>query len=247
MDERKLTELLRDAVADAPPPTFDRDDVARESGRQLRRRNRALTGSAFGVAILAGIGALGVALWTGPGSMETTGAESPAAASGNENAAPYELPEEGGRGDAETQRGDDQSSSPESRKQGRSSDEEAGPIGPGSTPSGCEQADRELAAALAGELPAAANVEAEDGRVECVDTATKVTFQVPGGTVTGWLVPPGEVVTLEPPPGWEVRRASTTTADGDTVIVASADPADSVDPPYADQLEEWVERIALKF
>ncbi len=69
MDEKRLAELLKDAVADTPPPTFDHGDVTAESERQrVRHRNGVLAGSAFGVALLAGAAALGVALWTGPGS-----------------------------------------------------------------------------------------------------------------------------------------------------------------------------------
>src|SRR5262245_54904866 len=110
MDENKLTELLRDAVADTPPPTFTHADVTRESDRQrLRRRNGLMTGSAFGVAVLAGATALGVALWTGEtsSSSQVTSAESDAAA-GNGSAAPYELPNEDSKLAPQTERGQDQ-------------------------------------------------------------------------------------------------------------------------------------------
>lgn len=39
-DERKLTELFRSAVQDAPPASFDAGDVATAAGRITRRRDR---------------------------------------------------------------------------------------------------------------------------------------------------------------------------------------------------------------
>ena len=109
MDEKRLAELLKDAVADTPPPTFTQSDVTRESERQrVRRRNGLLTGSAFGVAVLAGATALGVALWTGPGSPSNVTSAESVASGGNGNAAPYELPDEDNDAAAPTQRGGDQ-------------------------------------------------------------------------------------------------------------------------------------------
>ena len=106
MDEKKLAELLKDAVAETPPPTFGASDVARESDRQrVRHRNGVLAGSAFGVALLAGATALGVALWTGSdAATDAANAESVASGS-NGNAAPYELPDEDNKAAAPTERG----------------------------------------------------------------------------------------------------------------------------------------------
>jgi hypothetical protein len=198
MDEKKLAELLKDAVADTPPPTFTRNDVTRESERQrVRRRNGLLTGSAFGVAVLAGATALAVALWTGQGSpSETFDAES-VASSGNGNAAPDELPDEGGRADAPTERGE-QDFPPRTPKQGGSSEGNGGPAGPTGTPSGCEQVDRELAAALAGELPAAAHSSPVDANVVCPAGSRSFAVPVTDGDRTGRLTvvlaPPGTTV-----------------------------------------------------
>src|ERR1700754_2402917 len=121
MDERKLAELLHDVVAVTPPPTFDESDITRESERlRIRRRNGILTGSAFGVVLLASATALGIALWTGSHSAEQTNDTGVAAAGGNTSAAPYELPQEGSADSPKAERENVPDSSPsESRKQGR--------------------------------------------------------------------------------------------------------------------------------
>jgi hypothetical protein len=193
MDENKLADLLKDAVAETPPASFTASDIARESNLQrVRHRNGVLAGSAFGVALLAGATALGVALWTGPGAApDATNAES-AASGGNGNAAPYELPDEDNKAAAPTQRGGTENFPSETPKQGGYPDGSGGPAGPAGTPSGCEQVDRELAAALAGELPAAANVTADDAipvSLSCPTGSTGAAFDLPGGRITVILFP----------------------------------------------------------
>lgn len=55
MDEQRLSELFRDAAGEAPPPSFDRDDVVAASRRASARRRSALAGSSLlGVAVLTG-------------------------------------------------------------------------------------------------------------------------------------------------------------------------------------------------
>lgn len=251
MDEKKLSELLKDVVAETPPPTFTASDVARESDRQrVRHRNGVLAGSAFGVAILAGATALGVALWTGPtSSPDATSAES-LASGGNGNAAPYELPNEDNKAAAPTERGGAENVPSETPKQGGYPDGSGGPAGPAGTPRGCEQVDRELAAALAGELPAAARIspEAADlSQSECGQGVSAVTFHLADGTISAMSVPPDVLATMGQPPGRETERAQATTPSGRTVVVISTGSAPDAPPPYADRLQEWAAAIALKF
>ncbi|HEV2782006.1 MAG TPA: hypothetical protein VGX25_21665, partial [Actinophytocola sp.] len=145
MDERKLGELFRDAVPDAPPPSFDYDDVAAESGRQrVRRRNALLGGSALGIALLAGATVLGVALWKGaeaPGTASTAGAPF-VGGSGNAEVAPNEVPSEDARRSSPkaASGAQDNSFPPEVPKQGGPPSGNAGTQEPGSTSSGCGQA-----------------------------------------------------------------------------------------------------------
>lgn len=251
MDEKRLAELLKDAVADTPPPTFTQADVTRESFRQrARRRNGLLAGSAFGVAVLAGATALSVALWTGQGSpSEVTSAES-AASAGNGNAAPYELPDEDARAADPTQRGGEaQDSSPESPKQGGTSDEDGGPAGSTGTPSGCEQADRELAAALAGELPAAAQVDPSDAvavTLGCSTGARGAAFDLPDGRISILLVSSEQLAYTGTDEAASAggAQASAPTSDGRLVLVVSEPASQGSRPPYESALSRYATDIA---
>jgi hypothetical protein len=247
MDEKKLAELLKDAVADAPPPTFTHGDVTRESERQrVRHRNGLLAGSAFGVAVLAGATALGVALWTGQEMpSQATSAES-VASSGNGNAAPYELPDEDADAAAPTQRREeDQGFPPETPSRGGPSDGNGGPAGPTSTPSGCEQADRELAAALAGELPAAANIKVDDAlpvTTYCPSGATGASYDLTDGRLSVLLVPADEVSVTSSEAGGV--QATAPTGDGRQVLVVSEPLTSRGSAPYGSDLARIAEEIA---
>jgi hypothetical protein len=245
MDEKKLTELLKDVVADTPPPTFTHADVTRESERQrVRRRNGLLTGSAFGVAVLAGATALGVALWTGEASpSQVTSAESDAAP-GNGSAAPYELPDEDAKAAAPTERGQEQGFPPETPKQGGSSEGNGGPAGPAGTPSGCEQADRGLAAALAGELPAAANIKADAAlpvSFTCPEHSRGAMFALPDGQISVLMLSAGTSMLFDSSTGG--ANASAPTSTGLTVVVVSV-PAGDGPAPYASDLDRFARAIA---
>ncbi|HEV7647549.1 MAG TPA: hypothetical protein VGP26_05250 [Actinophytocola sp.] len=253
MDERKLAELLHDVVADTPPPSFDESDISRESERQrIRRRNGILTGSAFGVVLLASATALGMALWTGPHSAEQTNDSSAAGAGSNTSAAPYELPQEGDADSPKAERENVPQNSPsETRKQGRPSSGDAGPAGPGSTPSGCQQADRELAAALAGELPAAAKItatSAESVELVCPPGSVGAMFRVvdsgQSGSFSAVVVPSDQ-----PSPEWSnlpkgAQQATATMADGRMVVVVSEPRMDGEIAPFGDEVQQVANEIA---
>lgn len=255
MDERKLSEMLRDAVADTPPPSFDEHDVARASERQrIRRRNGIATGSAFGVVLLASATALGVALWTGPNTAEEASSAADAAGGGgNATASPYELPEEGGNAEDAPERQVPQDAPSETRKQGRPPSGDAGPAGPGSTPSGCEQADRELAAALAGELPAAANVDvaaAQSVELACPQGSLGAMFRVVDSGQSGSF----SAVVVQPditPPEWSnlavgTQRATAILNDGRTVVVLSEPSTDGGVAPFGDDVQQVANGISSR-
>ena len=245
MDEKRLAELLKDAVTDTPPPTFTHSDVTRASERQrVRHRNGVLAGSAFGVAALAGATALGVALWIGPGSTEATTSADSGAAAGNGNAAPYELPDEDNKAAAPTERGGTDFPS-EAPKQGGSPDGNGGPAGPTGTPSGCEQVDRELAAALAGELPVSANVKLSDALpvwLNCASTTQGAMFDVPGGRISVYLVPVGELTADQS--GTVGVQRDALTSDGRTVLVVSVPSESGGSVPYESDLAGFARDIA---
>ncbi|MGB3442950.1 MAG: hypothetical protein WBA97_29765 [Actinophytocola sp.] len=239
MDEKKLADLLKDAVAETPPSTFTVSDVAQESGRQrVRHRNGVLAGSAFGVAVLAGATALGVALWTGPTmGAGATNADS-ATSGGNENAAPYELPVEGNKEAAPTERGGTEDFPPETPKQGGSSDGNGGPAGPAGTPSGCEQVDRELAAALAGELPAAASIKVDAAMpvsLSCPKGATGAAFDLPGGRISVLLLPGNVVLSAQATDG---VQADAPTDDGRQVFLVSEPVSPGGAAPFGSDIEQ---------
>jgi hypothetical protein len=248
MDEKKLAELLKDVVAETPPPTFTHADVTRESARQQqRRRNGLLAGSAFGVAVLAGATALSVALWSGgPTPSAVTSAEGGTYDS-NETAAPYELPDEDAAAAEPTERGGQENFPPEGSKQGDPSDGNGGPAGSASTPRGCEQVDRELAAALAGELPAAANVDAAEAKTAILPCPTEgrgARFELPeGGQLTVLLLPQGSLEDVDMTAAGGAQ-ASAPTSEGDQVLVVSEpeEPGGSI--PYESDLSRFATTIA---
>jgi hypothetical protein len=255
MDENKLTELFRDAVADVPPPSFDHRDIVAASYRQrLRRRNAIMGGSALGVVVLAGASVLGVALWRGPdGSQEAATAAVPhsGVSARNGDVPPNELPKEKGSQSPRAADGEqDKSFSVEPPKQGGMPTENAGPSGPGSTPRGCEQADRGLAAALAGELPAAPSVEwAIPPDVGCPAGSLGAAFQLTEGGRSGIvsaIIIPGGTEFADPragqPEGTDARQA--VTSDGRQVIVVTEPEPGATDPPYLTVLQDMADGLA---
>jgi len=247
MDEKKLSELLKDVVSDTPPATFDHGDVTRASERlRQRHRNGVLAGSAFGVALLAGATALGVALWTGPVAVTDEAASGGAASPSNGNAAPYELPNEDSKATPPTERGGDADSSTETPKQGGSPTEEGGPAGPASTPRGCEQVDRELAAALAGELPAAANIRVSEAiapTLACPSGAAGARFDLPTGRLTFIMTAPDVILPTWALPSGSVR-ATATASGGQSVVVVSEPYTPGDTAPYADQIQRLATDLA---
>ena len=246
MDEKRLAELLRDAVADTPPPTFTHADVTSESERQrVRHRNGVLAGSAFGVAALAGATALGVALWIGPGaSLNATSAESDAAG-GNGTAAPYELPDEDNKAAAPTERGGQEGFPSEAPKQGGTSDGNGGPAGPASTPSGCEQVSRELAAALAGELPDTAHIKVDDARpvsLPCPSGSMGAAFDLPDGGSISVVLTPG--TSMDQSAASSAAKAAVPTNTGAEVVVVSEPGSSDESVPYESDLTRFARNIA---
>jgi hypothetical protein len=247
MDEKRLAELLKDVVADTPPPTFTHADVTRESARQRdRRRNGLLAGSAFGVAVLAGATALGVALWTGgPTPSSVTSADS-GESSGNGNAAPYELSEENTAAAPDAEGGERQGFPPEESKQGDSSAGNGGPAGPASTSRGCEQVDRELAAALAGELPAAANIEASDAKLAvlpCPSGGRGAMFELSDGQLTVLVFPSGSLDGIDMTAGGGAQ-VTVPTSKGEQLLLVSQPSVPGGEVPYESDLSSFATAIA---
>lgn len=208
MDDREsveLEKLFADAPGEPPPSTFTADDVAAASRRATARRRRTVAGVAAAVVLVGGAGSAAVfALRPAPDGDTVAAASAPPESSRQPRGTPARPLDGPGI----------ESFPSDSRKQGQESDGKPGPR-TGST-ARCEKGDRELATALAGELPAAARLERAE---HCADGTRRARFAVPGGAVTATVLPEG--VALRPPSGGEhvERRLS----GGRTVSVSTED------------------------
>ncbi|WP_199440420.1 hypothetical protein [Umezawaea beigongshangensis] len=259
MDEQELAELFRDAVRDVPPATFDETDVRSASARATARRRASVV---VGTAVAAAL-ALGGTV-AGLGVLDEVSQEDATVAGAATDPTPgvMRAPDEPGRAD----RGQLPGSAPtgglppeelpvEPPLQGGETTGSAGPP-TGTTPPGCGEVDRELAVALAGELPAAAT----GGQ------PVPVAGECPAGSrAAGYLVRDGDAVGLfsvvvvpAGPEGASVgraevdqspgaRSASRPTLGGGLVQVLS-DPAEgSAMAPFGDEVNGVADGLAGLF
>ncbi|GAB3912269.1 hypothetical protein GCM10029964_119720 [Kibdelosporangium lantanae] len=243
MDEKKLTELFNDAVRDAPPASFGTGEVRRASKRATERRRTAIVGgSVLAVVLLGGGVVTGIAL---SGETMSSNASAPMVASsgqGDGGGTMYDngAPPPGPSARVESGQPNDR---PEGPKQGGSLTGSAGPSA-GSTPGGCEKADRELAAALASELPAAANAQVDDAQpvpFGCPPRSRGASFKVVdgprSGTLSVVLAPPGSTPGIAPlgagVPGTTNYNAPALVSGG-TVYIVSQPGHDLAEPPFGE-------------
>ncbi|WP_410656118.1 hypothetical protein [Amycolatopsis sp. lyj-112] len=205
MDENDLKALFRDAPGDAPQPSFDTGDVVRASKRAtVRRRNGiAAAGSAL-VLVLGGVGIFGV--------LGDVDLGSPTAAKSNQEAG-----QPGAASARPLDSGESTNFSGPPPQQGGSGPEKTGQMTAEGT-FGCDQVDRELATALAGELPVPVDVAKSTPGDICTTGARSAGFPVPGGTVTAAVFPAGSSVPTVPTGASSAQR---TTAKGSLVVVVS--------------------------
>lgn len=226
MDERTVANLLRDAADDVPQATFDEDDIASRSRALNRKRHRIVAGSALaGVIVVCG----GVAAGLGLG--HTGGAQPMSVAGGTPSAqAPARTPG------------------------GKASVLEL-PVGPslqgdgstgkvGSQP-GCRQADGELAAALAAELPSAASPQPP--AFQCPAGSRFAGYATSNGVLSVLVIPGAQPRTN---PLTSLPRGATSvtvpTAHGGTLYLVS-EPFNGATATPADQLHPLAQRLAGKF
>ncbi|GGM46995.1 hypothetical protein GCM10012275_17590 [Longimycelium tulufanense] len=254
MDEHRLAELFRDAVRDAPPASFDERDVTAASRRAtLRRRTTVAMGSAFGAAVLLGGTVFGVGMLDrepdGSGSVfsaqdgQPPGAE--AVPPNNQNLDPRaQVP-------SRLPGGPPPDSIPEDPpKQGGGTSGSAGP-GTGGTPQGCETADRELAVALAGELPAAAGRNPDTAR-GCPAGARGAAFVVRDGDALGVvsvILGPRDTQRAEGSFKRDNGTVGYTTyaRSGSSLTVLSEPQEGSNQAPFAGAVQRLAQRIAEQF
>ncbi|EHR63806.1 hypothetical protein [Saccharomonospora cyanea] len=233
LDERRLQQLLRDAAGEAPEPSFTMDDVTTASRRATARR-RSLV--AIAAAVVMGAGTVtGVVL---TGSEQQDGRST--ALAPNERPLSGEVAEknpEGGQPGDGGERGFGVESFPDvSPKQGGGTDGEDG------TP-GCQVIDRELATALAGELPVDPIGEAIPYDSCFVEGNRAAAYRVPGGTVAV-VFDQGPDGSFGVPHEFGNAAASVRVDGGLIAVIGIADTADHADVPLRDELPELAERVA---
>jgi hypothetical protein len=187
VDERKLEELFRSAVRDAPPASFDHTDVTAAAER-ISRRRRSMLASGGGLAVVV----LAVGLFLGLGGLrQTQGGTSStagyAAAPRSDSAGTKFVPQPFAdqRGGAAGGTSGFPSGPP---MQGGGS---SGKVGPGadSTRSGCGPTDEQLAVALANELSSVGAPAAIPATLTCPSGTRSASFYVGADRVTALLVP----------------------------------------------------------
>lgn len=118
----------------------------------------------------------------------------------------------------------------------------------GGTPPGCVEVDRELAVALADELPVARGLNAAPAAAQCPPGARGVSYLLRDGDVHGTvsvvLTPPGEL----PPSFGEATRSETAITSGGGELHVLSRPAEGASAvPFADELPGLAQRLAERF
>ncbi|ASR38634.1 hypothetical protein BAY61_30630 [Prauserella marina] len=242
MDEKELEGLFLEAPGEPPPPGFTAADVATASRRATAKRRGIVAGVAAAVVMLGGVGtAIGVL--SGPAPSEQTTAAAPQTESAPTAQRGNAENDQSGQPESEAERHPSAQVVPQdSPKQG---DESNGKTDPrvGST-AGCDKVDRELAIALAGELPVTASGAARPASV-CPSGARTAALPFEGGTVDVVLVPQGGETSFQWAEGTATARQRT--AEGATVVVASVPEPGSRTPPFADRLDDIATALAERF
>ncbi|MBW4715668.1 hypothetical protein [Saccharothrix obliqua] len=251
MDERKLAELFRTAADDVPPASFDVGDVVAESGRAAaRRRTRAALGSALAAVLVFG----GFFAYANVGTRQNGGvATSAGSAEGfpspNLTPTPYAVPEprDGEPVEPDVSGGLPPKSIPEDPStQGDGTSGTTGRPPTAGGASGCQEVDRELAVALADELPAAEGLQPSSAAANCPPGARGAGYLVRDGDVHGVLsvvlVPPG-VSALASTASAEAHAV----ASRGTVFVLSEPAQGAAVGPFEARLPELAGKIAARF
>ncbi|MCS7480863.1 hypothetical protein ACFFQW_28215 [Umezawaea endophytica] len=223
MDENKLAELFKDAVRDAPPPSFDAGDVRAASHRAtVRQRSAVALGSTLAAVLVFGGVALGAGLFVNEANTTSSVASDLGGKAADQPAAPYGL----GSAQASAERdGPRAQNVPESSSmQGVEPSGNVSPPADG-TPTGCGTVDRELANALAGELSVAPD-QARPADIACPSGSRSASFEVDGGRVFAVVVPGREA--LGTPLG-AAKSSETTDRDGTLYVVSES-------PKFADKV-----------
>jgi len=241
MDDRELETLFAAAPGDPPPATFTATQVVAESKRaQARRRSAIAVTCSCLVVALGGFGAFAVVANLRVPVPTAASSAGDAQVSAQSGAAGQPL----GTPERPPNAGDKQGFPPQSPMQGG---DETGKDGPrAESASGCEKVDRELATALAGELPVTVSVDGASPSHLCPTGSRSAGFPVAGGFVSITLAPPGMALTLaEQPPGTKI--AEQPAVGGGTIWLLSIPGDGSTVPPFVDDVDRIARTVATQF
>jgi hypothetical protein len=239
VDEKKLSELFKDAVRDTPPASFGTGEVRQASQRASeRRRSGIIVGSALAIVILGGGAITAVTLSSG---ASNTSASVAAVGSGESNGKSGTMYDNGAvPGPSVLDAPQTPNDRAEPPMQGGTPTGDAGTAG--STLSGCDRADRELAAALASELPAAAKaVNPQPVPFACPTGSRGASFKVVdgprSGTLSVVLVPKGVSPGIAPMgigvPGTQNYPVPARQSGGTVYIISQPTP-ELAEPPFGE-------------
>lgn len=212
MDEQRLAEAMRGAAAGAPPPSFDADDVVRESRRVTARRRSALAGGALAVLAVAGVG-IGVAQ-EGAGGTTAASAPAPVPEAGAEVHADAAPPEDALAAPAPPAVPAPFGPAPGARSAARP------PLGPADPRDCADPQDPALRAVVEEVLPEVVGAPAAPTTKECRFGGERgLTVELAGGVLNVWYLPPGS-----PPAPTAAGAVTEPTASGGVVRVSYVGP-----------------------
>jgi len=246
MDERDLRRLFQEAPGEVPPPSFGLADVQAASRRAAaRQRMRIAMASSAAALVLVGGGLFAaVGPLSGGGNSGGAGGDIAAEApqmgvrTNKQPSGAPERPSDGGfpsGGEASSKQGGGTFSAPE---------------GNAARTERCAVVDRELAPALAGELPGDPSTEPIPGDQSCPAGVTSAAYRVSDGPRRGVVSVARVSARLAASPAAvdqlnadDLPDASAEAADGSVIVVVSRGEGSS-EPPYASRLLQIAEGIA---
>jgi hypothetical protein len=250
VDEEKLANLFQAAVADPPPASFDERDIAAKS-KQVTAQRRALLAGGGGLAVVI----LAVALLLGTGVFGHTSSSTVAGGPADSARLPSDQSfgkapglASGNAGPAVISPTHFPGSTP---KQGGG---ENGGVGPdaGGTHAGCGPTDRQLAVALANELPSVGAPVAAPAALSCIPGSRTATYHVHvGGSPDGYVM--ALLVPLNAPTLFSDQTKGTSGSTGParsgkwTVVVLSQPLGAAGTGPVVNQIAGIQQAIAAKF
>ncbi|OZM71447.1 hypothetical protein CFN78_20070 [Amycolatopsis antarctica] len=245
MNDRELETMFRGAAGEPPTPTFDASDVAAASRRAtVRKRNAVTMACTCAVVVVAGLGVTGVVLENSGGTGDTSTAAQENAPVPDASGSVLAVPGQPGQVPARPPNADTPQNFPASPKQGG---EDSGENGPRAGTSGCDKVDRELATALAGELPVTVEAQPTPGRF-CPEGSRSaglpVQAQDASGVLTASVYEAGSAL---PPRISGAVSDQRPTASGKVVVVFSVPGQGSAAAPFGGEVARIAAALAARY